>query len=190
MKNDLTSEKFNAWLDGGRKDESIVSNYVGVLSIGHNTSYDLDIDFTNARVSELTLKVKQGPFIPDLTNEDRENTVMIALNNPQLKELLKSKGYVVAPESRISVWHTSNDHRKIGAGIEIWLDKVYLIDYDCPFPEYDETKYPNFPHYRVITENRKVETQIISVLVDLEQNSVVGIIPFPVSPKLANLQPS
>lgn len=187
LKNDVESERLYKWLDRERKDKSVIKEYVGVLSIGHNDIYNLALDIDNAKVTKLSGPQPRFDLrIPELTREDREKAVTITLDDLCIQELLAGKDYVVAPEG-VVIWHSSKDHKKIGAGLEIWLDKTYPIDYAWPYPEYDETKYASFPYYQVQTTHQAYDVKALVVLVDLEKGEVSGIMPRPFGPGIEDL---
>lgn len=187
FKDNVGAEGLNKWLAEGRKDKSVIEKYVGVLYVGYNDVYDIAIDAENARVTELSApQVRHEPRIPELTREDREKAITITLDDPRVQELLAGKDYVVAPES-VVIWHSSKDHNKIGAGLEIWLDQTYPIEYNWPWPEYDEAKYPSFPYYQVQTVRQTYEAKALVVLVDLDQGEVAGIMPRPFGPGTQDL---
>jgi len=180
LKEDVTFPEIIEWLEQGRKDKTLIAEIVGELSVGHNDAYDLSIDVENARVQEIEYYPRHGTPIPELTHEEKESVVIIALDDHRLQELLQGKNYTVAPEG-VVVWHNSKAQMKIGGGLEIWFDRPYEIEYDWPWPEFDEEKYPVPPNYGEQTYHRTYKVKALSILVDLEKQRVVGIINRPIS---------
>jgi hypothetical protein len=177
LKKDISAEGFNKWLDEGRTDKSVVEKYVGVLNVGYNYAYDISINANGTKVDEISVQSAGFDYvIPELTRADREKAVTIALTDPRIQELLVGKKYALVPDS-VAVWHSSKDHQKIGAGLEIKLDKTYSVDYAWPLAEYNETKYTSFPYYQTLNRNMVFEVSSVAILVDFEKGSVVSIIP-------------
>ena len=52
LKKDISSEEFNEWMKGGRKDISIVDEFVGALKIGYNNQYEMVINLETESVEE------------------------------------------------------------------------------------------------------------------------------------------
>jgi hypothetical protein len=179
MKSDITQNELDNWFTRGKTDKSHIEKYVGVLYVGNNDVYDINIDLDNKQVVSLIGPASRYESrIPELTKDDRENAVLITLNDAHVREVLSDKNYSVAPD-RVVIWHSTKDHQKIGARLEIQLDKTYSIDYVWFFPEYDETKFPSFPYYKVKNNALSCDTQTIVIFVDLAMGEVVGITPSP-----------
>ncbi|HJX70087.1 MAG TPA: hypothetical protein VJ441_03235, partial [Dehalococcoidia bacterium] len=126
---------------------------------------------------------RPGAEIPQLTEEEKARAKEIALADPRVRELIAGKNYEVArkygevtADTRIGVWHTSEDLRKIGAAMEIWFEESFTIKYDWPIVEYDEERYP-YPHYREQTISRECIVQALFITVNLAEGRVVEIQP-------------
>ena len=180
LKDNVGFEELNRWLEEGQRDRRVIAEIVAVLSVGYNDCYLISVDMEKANIRQITHQPRPGLAIPELTKQEKERAVMIALDDPRVQELLKGKSYVVAPEGTIVVWHTTKDRKKIGAGLEIWFDKSYDIEYDWPWPEYDEKKYPSFPYYQEKTLHESRVVKALAVLIDLEKGKVAGIMNRPV----------
>lgn len=79
---------------------------------------------------------EEGSSMPRLTAEGKARAKEIALSDVRVIRLLEGKDYVVAqkyndgtPNTRIGIWHTSEDLKVIGAALEIWFDRPYTIDF-------------------------------------------------------------
>lgn len=110
------------------------------------------------------------PVIPKLTEEERAKALQIALANDQIRQLIDGIDIAVDPETDIGVWHDGN--RKIGAGVVIDLGTARWVETDWPCVEYDEN---NSPKDRMVHVALSVNG--VSVLIDLERQKVVAIIP-------------
>jgi hypothetical protein len=130
LKDGLTSEQFNAWLDNGREDTSLVKEYVGVLNIGYNAGYDIVFDMEKETVSALVEQGKSSVTIPEATAEDKQKALDIAMADATLQQILEGKSYRIAPEGNIGVWHTGDV--KLGVAFEITFNTVYHIEADLP----------------------------------------------------------
>lgn len=179
LKNDITSDALDKWLQEGRTDKDEIEKYVGVLNIGHNDIYVMTISDNKDKVTKISTRIMRFDYrIPDLDKEDREKAVKITLVDPRVQELLNGKDYIIVPDSVVS-WSSTKDHQKIGARLEISLDKTYSINYDWFYPEYDEVKYQDFPYYQVKNISHISETNGLIVLVDLQKGEVSGLTPRP-----------
>jgi hypothetical protein len=161
LKEDIDSQQFREWMDGGRQYSDIIREYVGVLNIGYNDKYHIIIDIKNGAVSELTKDVRTGPGIPEVTVEEKQQAITVALADATLKQILEGKEYQIAPEGEIGVWHDGDI--KLGAVFEIQFDITYEIDSELP--RYQGDTY----HY-----SGEVERLLIGVL--LEEGQVADII--------------
>jgi hypothetical protein len=161
LKESTTPDEFNAWMDGGRQDWSLIKEYVGILNIGYNDKYYLTIDREEGLVVEMQYEGGEGR-IPEVTAEEKQRAVEIALDDPTVRQLLAGKGYDIAPDGKIGVWHTGNI--KLGVAFEIDFDKPYFIEMDLP-------RYQSAPFH----VSDEVQGLIISVL--LEENRVASILP-------------
>jgi hypothetical protein len=161
LNDDVTPEEFNAWMDGGRQDWSLIKEYVGILNIGYNDKYYLTIDREEGLVVEMQYEGGEGR-IPEVTAEEKQRAVEIALDDSTVQQLLAGKKYEIAPDDSIGVWHTGNI--KLGVAFEIEFDKPYFIEMDLP-------RYQSAPFH----VSDEVQGLIISVL--LEENRVASILP-------------
>lgn len=173
LKNGIEREQYRQWVIDGRKDKNTIEKYVGILTIGYNKKYNFSIDLQNSKVMNIQQRTRLT-MIPELTLEEKERAITIGLNDAQIQQLLMGKNFAVAPGG-VYVWTSSKEHDKIGAEFEIWFDKVYSMENTWPWPEYDEGKYPSFPHFQEITLNKTYDMKAITILVDLNQGKVVGI---------------
>lgn len=180
LREGASPDEVNRWLEGGRKDKAIIAEVVAVLSVGYNDTYLISVDMEKGSIGQITHQRRMGLPIPELTAKDRQRAVEIALKTPLLQELLEDKKYVVAPEGTIGVWHTTKDHRKIGAALEVWFDNFYDVEADLPWPDYDEEKYTSFPYYQEQSSHWSGKVKALVVLVDLNKKKVVGITARPV----------
>jgi hypothetical protein len=161
LKDGITPEEFNAWMDGGRQDSSLIKEYVGVLNIGYNDKYYLTIDRQEGLVAEMQYEGGHGG-IPEVTAEEKQRAIEIALDDFTVQQLLAGKNYEIAPDDKIGVWHTGNI--KLGVAFEIDFDKPYFIDMELP-------RYQHEPFH----VSDEVQGLIISVL--LEESHVASILP-------------
>jgi len=120
------------------------------------------------------------PVIPQLTEEERNEAVRIALGDVQIRELTKGMTITVDPKLDVGVWHTTKELRKIGAAVEIELGAAKWVEADWPCAEYDENKY-DFPYYKDRVIHVASSVGKVTVLVDLGQQKVAAIIPLEVS---------
>jgi hypothetical protein len=164
LKDNITNEQFQEWMDGGRQDSGIIREYVGVLDIGYSARYDIAIDIQKEAVTELIKEARTNPGIPELTPVEKQRAVEIALADTTLCQILEGKEYEIAPEG-IGVWHTGTT--KLGAVFEVDFKQTYKID--CELPRYQSTPY----HY-------SGEAGKLMVGVLLEENRVADIIPLPI----------
>jgi len=160
LEDDIGSERFQEWMDGGRQDSDIIREYVGVLNIGYNEKYHITIDIEREMVSELLEEESAGPGIPEVTAEEKQRAVTISLADTTLQQILAGKEYQIAPEG-IGVWHEGET--KLGAAFEIQFDQPYQIASELP-------RYQNDTYYY----SGEAERLMISVL--LEENRVATII--------------
>jgi len=130
--------------------------------------------------SEPLTYLEPGSNIPRLTAEGKARAKQIALDDPRVIELIEGKNYAVAQKygestlnTRIGIWHTSEDLRVIGAVLEIWFDKLYTIKYDWPFAQYDE----DYKYLGEITMTREVSVEALMIYVDFREEKVVEIRP-------------
>lgn len=112
------------------------------------------------------------PEIPVLTESEEARAVEIALSDPRVQELIEGKEYEIGA---IGVWHT-DELEKIGAGLHIWFDKPYWIEYNWPLIEYNEEKYSS-PYYREGTFHYALPVQTLGISLNLEEGRVVAIRP-------------
>jgi hypothetical protein len=163
LKDDITSEQFREWMHGGRQDSSIIREYVGVLNIGYNEKYHIVIDVDKKELSELIHEEKSGTGIPELTMEDKQHAIEIALADTTVQKILAGKQYELAPEGRIGIWHKGD--KKLGVIFEVHFDKPYFISYEVDL----DGKAPPYLF--------SGEVKVITVNVLLEENRVTRIIP-------------
>jgi hypothetical protein len=161
LKDEVTSEEFMDWMSGGRQDSSLIKEYVGILNIGYNDKYYFTIDREAGLVVEMQYEAGHG-VIPEVTGEEKQLAVEIAMADATVQQLLAGKEYVIAPEDRIGVWHSGST--KLGVAFEIEFAQIYFIDMDLP-------RYPGEP----VHVSGEVEGVIINVL--LEENRVAEITP-------------
>jgi len=166
---DITSQEFKEWMDIGRQDSSIIREYVGVLNIGYNEKYHIVIDFEKGELSELTREEKSSPGIPEVTAEEKQRAIKIALADTTVRQILEGKKYEVAPNGEIGVWHSGNT--KLGVAFEIRFDRPYQID--AELPRYQSGTY----HY-------SGEAERLNVNVLLAENRVASIVPISPPPSM------
>jgi hypothetical protein len=167
LKDDIGNERFQEWMEGGRQDSDIIREYVGVLNIGYNTEYHLTIDIGSETVSELIEEISSGPGIPELTAEERQRAVTIAMADTTLRQVLAGKEYRLAPEG-IGIWHEGET--KLGAVFNIQFEETYLLE--AELPEYPSGTY----HY-------SGEAGVLMVSVLLEEEMVASVIVLPSPPE-------
>ena len=121
-----------------------------------------------------------GSLIPRLTEEGKVKVKEIALKDSRVRELIAGKNYAVArkydeypPETRIGIWHTSEELMVLGAALEIWFDKPYTIQYDWFMPEYNE----DYEYCGETTMPQELQVHSLHILVDFRERKVVGIQP-------------
>ncbi len=163
LRDDISKEDFIAWVKGGRHDSPIIDEYVGTLNIGYNTKYNLLFDIQNRELKEMILQGKTRPDIPEVSKEEKQRAVDIALADPIIQQILKDKDFSIAPNGAIGVWHTK-DLTKLGVAFEIKFVRLYTIE--CRLPVYQKDS---------VDFNGEVEGIIVSVL--LEEDRVATIIP-------------
>jgi hypothetical protein len=161
LKDETTPEEFREWVHGGRQDSSLIEEYVGVLNIGYNDKYYFTINREEGQLVEILYEEGQGG-IPEVTAEEKQRAVEIALADATVQQLLAGKEYEIAPDGKIGVWHTGDI--KLGVAFEIDFARTYSIDMDLP-------RYQGASHH----VSGEVEGVIIDVL--LEENRVATIIP-------------
>jgi hypothetical protein len=116
------------------------------------------------------------PQIPELTESEKAEAKAVALSDSRVQMLLEGKDFEFAPDSGVGLWQSSK-LEKIGAVVEIQLDRPYWIGYDWPTVDYDEQKY-YCPYYVEATATYReswVDTLMISI--NLEDGRVVEIAP-------------
>ena len=116
------------------------------------------------------------PQIPELTEAEKAKARETTLSDPRIQALLEGKGFEVAPEGHLGVWHNSG-LEKLGAALEIRLDKPYWIDYDWPQIEYDEEKYGHPYCIESAPLCCALWTDTLMISVNLEEAKVVAIVP-------------
>jgi len=164
LKDNITGEQFQEWMNGGRQDSDIIREYVGVLDIGYSARYDIAIDIQKEAVTELIKEARTNPGIPELTPVEKQRAVEIALADTTLRQILEGKEYKIAPGG-IGVWHSGTT--KLGAVFEVDFMQTYKIDGELP-------RHQSAP-YRYSGEAGKL---MVGVL--LEENRVADIIPLPI----------
>jgi hypothetical protein len=175
LKEDVEHEELLEWLRGGRKDTSAISEIVGVLSIGYNDSYALDIDMEKEKVVSIKERIQVGPRIPEVTRTEKQKALDTAMADSRVQGLLANKGYEVAPDGQIGVWHTS-DMKKLGVVIVVRFSQPYIIEYDWPDAEVSFDK-DGGPLYHVETRREAREVEFVMIKVDLSGDNVVAIEP-------------
>lgn len=169
LKDDITSEEFREWMNSGRRDSNLIDEYVGILNVGYNEKYYITFDMDREVVSHLETVGSSIANIPEVTVEEKQRAVEIALADATLQQILEGKEYQLAPEGTIGVWHSGNV--KLGVSFEISFDRVYTIDAELP-------NYQEDSHH----VTGEVEGLLVSVL--LEENRVSSIVP--ISPIIKN----
>ena len=116
---------------------------------------------------------EEGSRIPRLTAEGKARAKEIALNDRRVMGMLEGKNYAVAQQygdtavnTRIGIWHASEDLRVMGAALEIWFDKPYTIEWVGPSP------------YLGGTIPGKRQVRALMVMVSFAQGKVVEILDF------------
>lgn len=161
LKDGITLEQFREWVKGGRQDCDLVQEYTGILNVGYNDKYYITIDTDKSKIVEI--RDKEGyRQIPEVTAEEKQRAVEIALADPTVQRIISGKSYQIAPDGKIGVWHVGDT--KLGVAFQVDFDQPYSIDTTLP-------KYNSEAQY-IIGE---VEGVIIDVL--LEENRVATIIP-------------
>jgi len=116
--------------------------------------------------------------IPTLTAEEEAMAREMALNDSRVQEMLAGKGFEVAPEGRIGVWHTSDGLKKIGAVLEIRFDKACWFSCDrLREIELDEENVDYSSFLDSICSNGGLWIEGVQVLVSFEKGRVVRIVP-------------
>jgi hypothetical protein len=135
LKEGITPEEFREWVKSGRHDSSLIEEYVGVLNIGYNDRYYLTLSREKGQVTEI--QYDEGyRRIPEVTQEEKQRAVEIALADTTVQQLLEGKNYEIAPDGKIGVWHDGKI--KLGVVFVIEFDKPYSID--CELPLYNKDK--------------------------------------------------
>lgn len=132
----MNEEKFFAWMEGGRTDTGMVSEYVGVIYIGYNKMYTFSIDISTQKVINLVAQPKQGPQIPEITKDEKSKAISLALNEPHLKTMLEGKNFEIS-NNDVGIWHTTLEEGngqllKIGAVVQIRFAHTYNINSILP----------------------------------------------------------
>jgi hypothetical protein len=161
LKEGVTPEEFREWVKKGRHDSSLIEEYVGVLDVGYNDKYYLTLSPEKGQVAEI--QYDEGyRQIPEVTREEKQRAVEIALDDPTVQQLLAGRDYEIAPGGKIGVWHDGKV--KLGVSFQIDFDRPYTIDLALP-------KY--------MSESCSVTCEVEGIIVDvlLEENRVATIIP-------------
>jgi hypothetical protein len=156
------------------------------LLAGCNRGLDEDsrgsIENSKDPLEDLTY-LESGAMIPRLTVEGKDRAKEIVLNDSRVQHLIEGQNYAVAQKygeltvnTRVGIWHTSEDLRVIDAALTIWFDKPYTIKYGWSTLDYDEEKYP-YPYYQVETMFRELSVQALMLNVDFAEERVVAIMP-------------
>jgi len=161
LRENITKEQFREWQSGGRNQSDLIAEYVGVLNVGYNAKFDVIIDPVKEEVSEIVPQAKPGPGIPDITAEEKQRAVEIALNDPTVQQILEGKNYEIAPEGRIGVWHSGQT--KLGVSFEIRFDKAYTVDIG------------GVPSYKMNPYHLKGEIKGLIISVHLAEGQVASI---------------
>jgi hypothetical protein len=162
LKDDINKEDFQEWMNGGRQDSNIIEEYVGILNIGYNEKYYITFDMDKEIISHLESAGGSIANIPEVTAEEEQRAVEIALADVTLQQILEGKEYQLAPDGKIGVWHSGDI--KLGVSFEISFDRVYIIDAELPNYQRDSQRVTG-----------GVEGLLISVL--LEESRVASIAP-------------
>ena len=115
--------------------------------------------------------------LPKLTEAEKQRAIEIALSDPRVQELLEGKKYEIVDTG---LWHATAEHglKKLGAALKISFDKVYWIEYDWPYLEFDE-KMTSFEE-KTVHRSRMVKE--IAICVHLESGRIASMHPAPLPP--------
>lgn len=169
----LSPETSIEWLQLGQTDTSIIREYTGLLFIGYNDTYTFTINLEKKTVESFEKKPNNSPTIPELTRFDKEKALTIVNTDSLIQSLLLGKGFEIAPERRIGVWH-SESNAMLGVVLEIWFDGAYEIEADLPVFDYDETKYA-FPHFVDKVAQFSGTASKLAVVVSFSSNKIIGV---------------
>ena len=144
-------------------------------------SYLLGLSCCASTSIEDLVYYEPGSQIPRLTEEGKAEVKEIALKDSRVKELTSGKDYAVGQkyetrdmgpsDTRIGIWHASEDLYVFGAVLEIWFDTAYTIRYDWFMPDYNE----DHEYSGEITMPQDLRVQSLIIYVDLRERKVVGI---------------
>lgn len=161
IKDDITEAQFSKWVNEGRQDSDLVTEYVGVLNIGYNDRYLISFDKEKEVVSEIVAQ-KGYRTIPEVTQEEEQRALDIAFRDQTVSQLLTGKEFRIAPDNKIGVWHEGA--KKLGISFQVEFTNSYTID----------SKLPNYNSADTIISG-DVDAVIIDILLD--ENRVATIIP-------------
>jgi hypothetical protein len=162
LQDDITPDQFVAWVKDGRHDSIIIKEYTGVLYIGYNCMYRFWLDKTNGTIKEFSRVVNKRPLIPEVTAQEKNRALEIALADATVRQLLEGKKYQIAPSGKIGVWHEGETI--LGVSFQIDFDKSYFVS----------TLLPKYQ-----AESAWMTGEIDGVIIDilLNEGRVANIIP-------------
>jgi hypothetical protein len=115
-----------------------------------------------------------GPPIPELTEEERDKALEIAMSDERVTTLLEGHPYTV---EAVGVWTTPKSLRRVGAGIVLSFAQPISVEGDLPYVDYGGDEYgAAWDEYREgIAHVASDSATEMHVMVDLARGQVVAI---------------
>lgn len=114
--------------------------------------------------------------LPQVTPDEKARAIDIVLSDARIRELLSGKGYKVAPDGRIGLWHAEPEagSRKLGVAMDIDFDREYFVEYDWTDVRWKDGKMTSL---ETTTIHRTLVVRGLFVCVDLNADKVAVILP-------------
>jgi hypothetical protein len=118
-----------------------------------------------------------GPPLPELTEEERDKALDIALSGERVTALLQGRASAV---EAIGVWTTPKSLQKVGAGIVLSFPEPISVDGDFPYIDYGGDEYgAAWDEYREgVAHVASDSVTEVHIMVDLVRGQVVAINPY------------
>jgi len=85
---EITPEQFREWIKCGRHDSNLIKEYIGVIYVGYNDRYHIEIDKDKQEVREIAQETGYRN-IPEVTTEEKQRAIEIALMILQFLNFLR-----------------------------------------------------------------------------------------------------
>ena len=118
-----------------------------------------------------------GPPIPELTEEEQDKALDIAMSDERVTALLEGHPYTV---EAIGLWTTPKSLRKVGAVIVLSFAQPISVDGDLPYVDYGGDEYgAAWDEYREgVAHVASDSVTEMHIMVDLARGQVVAINPY------------